>query len=134
VRPGHETTMHYFKAHWDTLCDLVFLHLMGSTGHVVHSDACGARNLDVLFFILGWELFGFHKKCARTSYTKFLFFHPMESTGHVVHSSASWARNVMYYFSSSGGTGKDSTKSTPGHDTLNLCFWGSVGHVVHSGA
>jgi hypothetical protein len=43
----------------------------------------------------------------------------------------------MHRFSCSGGTGRDSTKRTLGHVTLNLCFLhlvGSTGHVVHFGA
>jgi hypothetical protein len=30
--------------------ELVFLHLVGSVGHVVHSDASEARNINALFF------------------------------------------------------------------------------------
>jgi hypothetical protein len=42
-----------------------------------------------------------------------------------------------YYFSCSGGTDTDSTKSVPGHVKPNLCFlypMGSVGYVVHFSA
>jgi hypothetical protein len=33
--------------------ELVFLHPVGSTVHVVHSGAFEVRNVDALFFVLG---------------------------------------------------------------------------------
>jgi hypothetical protein len=43
-------------------------------GHVVHSDATGARNIDTLFFMLGWAWYGFHKKCDGTHDAILAFF------------------------------------------------------------
>jgi hypothetical protein len=73
---------------------LVFLHLVGSKGHVVHFGASRARNVDASFFMLEWERCGFHKQCAGTRYAKLVFLHPLRSTGHILHSSASGVRNV----------------------------------------
>jgi hypothetical protein len=54
VHPGHETSAYYFSCSggtgngYDKKCvgthyvEYVFLHLLGSAGHVVHSDASGA--------------------------------------------------------------------------------------------
>jgi DNA relaxase NicK len=69
--------------------ELVFLHLFGSTGHVVHSIAFGAQNNDILFFMLGWDRYGFDRKRTETRYAKHWFLHPVGSAGHIVHSSAS---------------------------------------------
>jgi hypothetical protein len=42
---------------------LVFLHLVGATGRIVHSNV---QNVDPLFFILNWDRYGLHKKHAGT--------------------------------------------------------------------
>jgi hypothetical protein len=46
--------------------ELVFLHLVGLVGHILHSGASEARNVDTLFLILGWDKCCFYKKCAGT--------------------------------------------------------------------
>jgi hypothetical protein len=76
---GCETLMHYFscsgglgvaqcnfrkKCPGTHYAQLVFLHLVGSAGHVVHSGASGPLNIDALFFKLRWAWCSFHKKCA----------------------------------------------------------------------
>jgi hypothetical protein len=57
--------------------EVVFLHPVGSTGHVVHSVASGARNVNLLFFSLRWAQCGFHKKCVGTRYAELVFFNPV---------------------------------------------------------
>jgi hypothetical protein len=76
----------------------VFLHPIVSVCHVVHCGASGVRNVDTLFFLLGWDWYGFHKKRVETCYAKLLFLHLVESAGHVVHCCASEARNVDALF------------------------------------
>jgi hypothetical protein len=66
---------------------LVFLHLVGSTGHIVHFGASGSE-MSTLFFMLEWGLNGFHKKHAGTRYAEHLFLHPVVYAGHVMHSGA----------------------------------------------
>jgi hypothetical protein len=41
----------------------------------VHFDASGLRNVDTLFFMLGWDCYIFHRKCAGIRYAKLVFLH-----------------------------------------------------------
>jgi hypothetical protein len=67
----------------------VFLNLVGSVGHIVHSGASRPRMIDALFVIVEWAQCGFHKKHAGTHYIELVFLNPVGSAGYVVHSGAS---------------------------------------------
>jgi hypothetical protein len=74
------------KKHAGTHCaELVFLHPVGAVGHEVHSGAFGARSVNTLFFMPGWDPYGFDKKRVGTRYAEHVFLHPVGSTRHVVH-------------------------------------------------
>jgi hypothetical protein len=71
--------------------ELLFLHLVGSVGHVVHSSVSGARNVIALFFMLGCDWYGFDKKRTGTRCAELVLLHSVGSAGYIVHSSGSGA-------------------------------------------
>jgi hypothetical protein len=62
---------------------------MGSTGHIVLSGACEVPKIDILFFMLRWDRFGFHKNHVGTRYDELVFLHPVGFASHIVDSRAS---------------------------------------------
>jgi hypothetical protein len=82
--PGADPT----KKHQDTLCQpCVFLSrgIYRSRSAFLSSRM---RNVDVLFFILGLDQCGSHKKHTWTFYAKVVLLHHVQSIGHVLCSSA----------------------------------------------
>jgi hypothetical protein len=93
---GSETSTHRSiqiqqKSARTCYAELVFLHPVGSASHVVHSGASKVRNIDTLFFMLGWDQFGFNKNRVGTHYAELVFLHPVGAAAHVVHSVSSGA-------------------------------------------
>jgi hypothetical protein len=55
----------------------------------VHFGASQVQNVDALFFVLGWDRYGFHKNNVETRYAERVFLYVVGPTGHVVHLGAS---------------------------------------------
>jgi hypothetical protein len=65
--------------------EIVFLHLVRSVGHVVHSGVSRAQIVDALFFMLRWAQCGSHKKHDGTRHATLVV---LQSVDYVVRSSA----------------------------------------------
>jgi hypothetical protein len=62
---------------------LVFLHLVGSTGHIVHSGVTG-RVMSMHYFLSSGELDAVSiKKRSQTRYAELVFLNLVGSTGHI---------------------------------------------------
>jgi hypothetical protein len=51
-----------------------------------------------LYFMLGWDRYGFNKKHAGTHYAKLVFLHQVVYVGHAVHFGASGVQNMSALF------------------------------------
>jgi hypothetical protein len=112
----------------------VFWHPVGRTGHVVHSSASGARNIDVLYFMLRWDRIRIHKKRAGTRYTELMFVHLVGSGGHIAFWYV-WDTEVDALFFMLKWDRFGFHKKSAGTPYAKLVFLhsvGSAGHVVHS--
>jgi hypothetical protein len=55
----------------------------------VHSDASVASNVDALFFMFGWDWYGYDKKHAGIHYAELVCLPPVGFVGDIVQTNAS---------------------------------------------
>jgi hypothetical protein len=76
---------------------LVFLLLLGSTGHVVHSGM-SRREHSAHYFSSSDAPDASHKKCVGTHYAEHVFLHLLGSASHIVGSGASGVQSIDALF------------------------------------
>jgi hypothetical protein len=87
--------------------------------------------------MLRCDWYRFHKKRARTRYTKHVFLHSVGFAGHVVHFGVSEARNIYAIFFMLGWAWYGFHKKCARTRFTKLVFLhpvGSAGQIVHFGA
>jgi hypothetical protein len=89
----------------------------------MHSGASSARNGDALFFMLGWDQYGFDKKRDRTHYAELVFLHPVRSTSPIQYFGMSGVSNADALFLMLRWDRYEFDKNKSGHITPNLCFF-----------
>jgi hypothetical protein len=101
---------------------LLFLHPVGSAGHVVHFGSSGERIIDTIFFKVSW---------AGTDLIKSASGHVMLNLCFCIRWElwVTWCilmrpvrETSIHYFSCFSGTGTSLTKSASGHVVLNMSF------------
>jgi hypothetical protein len=139
----------YFMLEWDwygfhkkhtriRYAELMFLHLVGLVGHIVHFSASGVRIINAVLFMHGYDRCGLNKKGIGpdTLRRTCIFLHPVGSAAHVVHSGASGVGNVdtLFFLLRWDQYGFDKMRGETHHPKLVVLLpVGSAGHVVHSG-
>jgi hypothetical protein len=115
--------------------ELVFLHPVGSAGHVLHCGASEKRNVEALFLGSPGTVMGFIKR-PPGHVTPNLCFASSGIFGHVLHFGVSGSRNVNTLFFMLESAQCNFHKKCAGTRYVIFVFlhpMGSVGHVVYSG-